>query len=328
MKYKKIEKSYFKVILDRLFRLKPASQRYNRVFDDILNKYLIKQNSDLLNLSHINTSEKIKLVSEIFNFSAGETSFDNSKIYNYIKKEEQRLFKDNEQSKLYLEAKLDYIGALELIKDEKDLKLNIKQMLYIKNSGDEPKTLRKKYSLLYPVEKILLCEGATEEILLEEFCKICGYDFKKEGVYVIGAGGKNQVARKYYEMTEEFKIPVFVLLDSDAKATKELIEPRLRKKDKIYIIKSGEFEDIIPKELIINALNSRYKNSYNCCKEDFHKGEKTTKELHEIFKQNGFGEYKKAEFAKTLREFILNNPPKSQELSEEIEIITNEIKTL
>ncbi len=328
MKYKKIEKKYFKVILDRLFRVKPADERYKRVFDDILNKYLIKENCDFSDPLHMSVEEKIKLAVEIFNSSIDKSGGDNTKIYNYITRQEQRLFKKSELSNVYLGAKLDYAGALELIKNEEDLKPNLKQMLYIKDFSEPPKTLRRKYSLLYPVEKILLCEGATEEILLGEFCGICGYDFKKEGVYVIGAGGKNQVARRYYEMIEEFKIPIFVLMDEDANATKELIEPKLRDKDKIYIIKSGEFEDIIPKELITKALNARYESSYTCREEDFHEGEKRTKELHEIFKQSGFGEYKKAEFAKTLKEFMQNNPPKAQELGSEIRIITDEIKTL
>lgn len=49
---------------------------------------------------------------------------------------------------------------------------------------------RFKNSLRFPVEKVVIAEGATEETLLPEFAKRCGYDFDKEGIYVLSAGGK------------------------------------------------------------------------------------------------------------------------------------------
>lgn len=329
MKFKNIPESYIKVILDRLFRLKPAYERYERVFSDIINKFLIRENAQEVNISRIDIDEKISLAVQIFNQSVQKihTGFDNF-LNNYIMQEEERLFYPNPLSKKYLRAGLNLEAAFEIIKDEPDLKINLKQVLKLLTKKTDPLRLRYEESLLYPVEKILLCEGATEEILLENLCAICGYDFKKEGVYVLGAGGKNQVARKYYSMIEEFKIPVFVLLDNDAGATKELILPKLRAHDRIYVIKSGEFEDILPKKLIINALNHRYNSCYACLEEDFHKNCKTAKELYEIFKQKGFGDFKKADFAKTIKDYIKTFPPQEEELTEEIKLITQRIKTL
>ena len=327
MKFKKIPQPYFKVILDRLFRIKPACERYERVFNDILNKFSIKENNEINRHTVLNIQEKINIVEKIFNTGIANSEQD---IYlmEYIKNEENRLFYKNRLSEIYLNAKLNYTSALELIKNEDDLKENIKQIIKLLATKEEPKKLRKKYSLTYPIEKIILCEGATEEILLEELCKICGYDFKKEGVYVLGAGGKNQVARKYFEMLNEIKIPIFILLDNDAKPTREMILPKLRKKDKIYIIANGEFEDILPKKIIINALNYKYNSCFKCFEEDFHQNSKTTKELYEIFKQKGFGDFKKADFAKTIKNYISEFPPKKDELTEEIKNITNEIKLL
>ena len=265
MKFKNIPESYIKVILDRLFRLKPAYERYERVFSDIINKFLIRENAQEVNISRIDIDEKISLAVQIFNQSVQKihTGFDNF-LNNYIMQEEERLFYPNPLSKKYLRAGLNLEAAFEIIKDEPDLKINLKQIQRLLAKKTDSHKLRYDESLLYPVKKILLCEGATEEILLENLCAICGYDFKKEGVYVLGAGGKNQVARKYYGMIEEFKIPVFVLLDNDAGATKELILPKLRAHDRIYVIRSGEFEDILPKKLITKALNHRYNSCYTC----------------------------------------------------------------
>ena len=327
MKFKKIPPPYIKILLDRLFRLKPAYERYERVFNDILHKFLIIENNEESENYRLNIQNKIKLATEIFNSSVGGLLKDNFLI-NYINNEEQRLFYKNELSEIYLNAKLNYEGALELIKNEKDLKINIKQMIQLSSTKENVVKLRKKYSLLYPVEKIVLCEGATEEILLEKLCEICGYNFKEEGVYVLAAGGKNQVARKYYNMIEEIKIPIFILLDNDAKSTKDLIVTKLRTKDKVYIINSGEFEDILPKKLIIKALNNRYANYLKCFEEDFRQNAKTVKELYDIFKQKGFGDFKKADFAKTIKEYICTHQLSIDNLSEEINSIRKEIRTL
>ncbi len=327
MKFKEIPKSYIKVILDRLFRFKPAHERYERVFNDILNKFLIAENDEISKIHQLDLQEKINLATEIFNSNISPSK-DDKDIKDYIKNEEKRIFHKNELSDIYLEAKLNYKNALDIIKDEPDLKDNLRQIVEFSLLKEDSKKLRKKHSLLFPIEKILLCEGATEEILLEKLCKICGYDFRKEGIYVLGAGGKNQVARKYYNMAEVIKIPIFILLDSDAIQTKELIESKLKPKDKIYIIQNGEFEDILPKKLIINALNCRYNSCLECFEEDFHKNTKTAKELYEIFKQKGFGDFKKADFAKTIKEYIDLHPPKKDELTDEIIKITHMIKTL
>lgn len=327
MKFKNIPPDYITVILDRLFRLKPAYERYERVFSDIINKFLIKESKEEINQTDLNLEEKINLAVQIFNSSLNSKAQDDF-LQNYIKSEEGRLYNKNNISDIYLGANLNYQAALELIKENENLKDNLKFLIKLIGLKQNPKSIRAEYSLRYPIEKILLCEGATEEILLEELCKICGYDFKKEGVYVLGAGGKNQVARKYYSMIEEIKIPIFILLDSDAIQTQELILPKLRTQDRIYIIKCGEFEDILPKNLIINALNCRYESCYKCFEEDFHKDTKTTKELYEIFKQKGFGDYKKADFAKTIKEYILKNPLSKEDLTEEIKIISQKISSL
>ena len=122
----------------------------------------------------------------------------------------------------------------------------------------------------FPIEKVLLCEGITEEILMPKFAKIDGYDFDKNGVHLISAGGKNQVAKLYCELKDELKIPVFILLDADAKETSENIKSVLRQKDRIYLIKHGEFEDILSINLLKRSLNGEYMQTLPAVKSDFH----------------------------------------------------------
>ncbi len=319
MKYKIPDKNYIKISLDRLTRFKPVIERYERVVDDILHKFLISSADD--KISNLALEEKINLSSEIFNSALNKKT--DLSLNEIIKKDEEKIFYLTETEKKYLNSKIDFEAALDLFETD-ELPLNLQRLKLQKNlSSDET---RKKYSTLYPVKKAVLTEGITEETLLIEFAKILGVDFKKEGIFVLGAGGKNQVARKYYKMIEEIKIPVFILLDNDADEICELIKPKLRKIDSLYKIKSGEFEDILPKNLIKNALNFHFSQNLLSNGDDFEESNHTVENLNNCYKNNGWGEFKKADFAKIVREYILSakNPPVSDELIK----ITEEIKTL
>jgi len=175
-------------------------------------------------------------------------------------------------------------------------------------SDESEKFLNNKINFPYApkkIEKVILCEGATEEILLPVLAEKCG--FGTEGIYILGAGGKNQTGQKYLKMIEEIRLPIFVLLDSDAVEIKEAIGAKKRDIDRVYLIEEGEFEDILPKDLIIQALNSHFKDGYKCRAEDFKDDFKMSKNLEEIFKINGFGDFKKAAFALIIKNFITNN---------------------
>ena len=319
MKYKIPDKNYIKISLDRLTRFKPVIERYERVVDDILHKFLISSADD--KISNLTLEEKINLSSEIFNSALNKKT--DLSLNEIIKKEEEKIFYLTETEKKYINSKIDFEAALDLFETD-ELPLNL-QRLKLQKNLDSDET-RKKYSTLYPVKKAVLTEGITEETLLIEFAKILGVDFKKEGIFVLGAGGKNQVARKYYKMIEEIKIPVFILLDNDADEICDLIKPKLRKIDSLYKIKSGEFEDILPKNLIKNALNFHFSQNLLSNGDDFEESNHTVENLNNCYKNNGWGEFKKADFAKIVREYILSakNPPVSDELIK----ITEEIKTL
>ncbi len=318
MKFKIPDTNYIKICLDRLTRFKPVSDRYNRVMDDVLSKCLIQSEIKISNLSAF---EKLEIVTKILN-SAAKFSSDLS-LNNIIKNDEKEIFYLTKEDEFFLNSKIDFFALIGLIEEE-NLPLNLKKLkLQGKMNSFQ---VREKYSTLFPVSKVVLVEGITEEILLIEFAKKLGLDFKKEGIFVLGAGGKNQVARKYYKLIEEIKIPIFILLDSDAKEIYDLITPKLREKDKIHIIKTGEFEDILTGKLIKNALNFHFAQNMLNGENEFEENGHAVVELHDCFKNNGWGEFKKADFAKIIREYLLQakNPP----VSDELKLITDEIKNL
>lgn len=318
MKFKIPEIEYIQICLDRLTRFKPVSERYIRVIDDVLSKYLIQMDEKL---SDIQMSRKIELAQTILNSAAKNLT--DLKLNEIIKNDEEKIFYLTNEDREFLNSKIDFLALINLL-NENTLPLNLKRLKFQNNLTSNE--TREKYATLFPVSKVVLVEGITEEILLIEFAKILGLDFKKEGIFVLGAGGKNQVARKYYKLIEEIKIPIFILLDSDAKEIANLIIPKLRNKDKLHLIKTGEFEDILTGKLIKNALNFHFAQNMLNNENEFEENGHAVVELHDCFKNNGWGEFKKADFAKIIREYLhqAKNPP----VSDELKLITDEIKNL
>lgn len=314
MKFKTPTKDFIKISLDRLTRFKPVSEKYKRVFNDILTKCFISNGQKL---SSMDEFEKAKIAVEIFNSAFNDTSY--FKLNEIIKEDEEKVYYLTEEDKFYLNSEIDFESALDLFTLE-ELPLNLKRLKLQGNSGSIE--TREKFSTLYPISKVVLVEGITEEILLIEFGKILGLDFKKEGIFVMGAGGKNQVARKYLKLIEEIKIPIFVLLDLDADEIAKILTPKLRDIDELYKIKSGEFEDILSKNLIKNALNHHFAQNLLTDENEIEEGHAVL-DISNCYKNNGWGEFKKADFAKIIREYLLSakNPPVSDELKEIIEKI-------
>ena len=172
-----------------------------------------------------------------------------------------------------------------------------------KNKDIEKERSKKGFS--FPLKKIILAEGITEEILLPEFAKNYNYDFTKNGILLISSGGKNQVVKYFYKFADILKLPIFVLLDNDAKQNYEEIKPKLRKQDKIHILKCGEFEDTLSKFLIKRTLNNHFKNFFTVNINDLTTEYPMTKTLDNLLKSHG-KEFKKAEFAHLVKDGIQN----------------------
>ena len=238
----------------------------------------------------------------------------NQRLLNY----ENSVFENNKNVQELLNNKINYKACLSYI-DEK----SPKNLLWLKNleiSSDIRKS-RFDNSLRFPVEKVVIAEGATEETLLPEFAKRCGYDFDKEGIYILSAGGKNQVVKLYYQLVESLKLPIFVLLDKDAKENLEEIQPRLRDIDKIHLLDCGEFEDLLPIKLVERTLDYELKNISMLEKEKLNEDIPRVKFLEEVFKTRGMHEFKKVEFAQMVKKNIKHEEDISPEVVEIIDEI-------
>ncbi len=325
IKFKPLSFDRLTICIDRLTRFKNFEDKYTRVFKDILSESLIAPKFKKNELDSIDYSALTKIVESIINKSldelCSEVSEPNYLINDRLKNYEMSLFISDFEAQKLLDNKINYYKFIPFIDESMPLNL-----LWLKKLGLQEYSAEYSHanSMKFPVTKVVICEGITEEILLPEFAKLLDYNFDKNGVQLISAGGKNQVVKLFYKFAEQLKIPIFVLLDSDAEQNAIEIEPKLRKHDKIYRIESGEFEDILPKSLIEKSLNSSIKNISLSPEEESDYSEGTVHYLEEFYRTRGAHEFKKAEFAHIVKENITG----ITDVSDEFIKIINELKSL
>lgn len=321
-KVKLLNKEQLIISIDRLTRFKNTETKYFRVFSDILTNNLISPKFKKSEIEQMDYEQLKQWAEYIINYSLEDLGLYsdgdyviNQRLYDY----ERSVFNFDENVESLLKNKINYKGFSQLV-DEKSVK-NLRWLKALDESSNI-QSVRYSESLRFPVEKVIIAEGATEEILLPEFGKICGYDFDKEGIYVLSAGGKNQVVKLYYNLVETLKLPIFVLLDKDAKENLEEIKPRLRDCDKIHLLECGEFEDLLPLDLVKRTLEYELNNISILEQEMFNTDEPRVKILEEVFKTRGMHDFKKAEFARMVKENIKTQ----NDISSEILAIIEEIK--
>ena len=312
MKIKPLTKEQLTISVDRLTRFKDPEIKYLRVFKDIITNNLIEPKLKKQELDSMDYEDLKNIAEMIFNSSFSETNEDlliNQRLYDY----ENSLFNLNENTKKLIINKINYKNIIEILPE--NVPNNLKWLKTLTNKIPNEKDFG------YPLKTIILCEGITEEILLPKFSQICGYDFNKYGIHILSAGGKNQVVKYFYNFADKLKIPIFILLDNDAKSNLMEIEPKLREIDKIHLLKSGEFEDLLPNSLIIKTLNYATQNISLAPIENLENCPSKVEFLENFFKHRGLHEFKKAEFAQLVKENIADINDVSQEIIEIIKEI-------
>ncbi len=319
LKIKPLSEQQIIISLDRLTRFKSTEDKYLRVFKEIIATNLISPKYKKKELDLLDYGELTRLAEKIINFSLCRLGFlpqqhlvINQKLLEY----EKSVFNFDKNVEKLLKNKIDYEAALEIFNG--DLPNNLKWLKSLTKDENQVNN-REKFALKFPIEKVVLVEGITEEILLPKFAKLCGCDFDKRGINLISAGGKNQVVRIFYQLADVLKLPIFVLLDNDAESNFEEIKPKLRKGDKVYVLQNGEFEDVLPLNLIKRTLNQMLKNFASVSIDELRKDMPMTKILHEILKEKGL-EFKKAEFAALVDENITE-----KDISPEVQEIVSQL---
>lgn len=321
LKIKPLSKEQIIISIDRLTRFKNPEVKYLRVFKDILTNNLITPKFKKSEFDEMDYTELKNYAQNVINYSLEKLGFDldedytiNQRLFDY----ETKTFTTDKNVHELLKNKINYKACIELI--TKDCPINLKWLKILEKSTDFIKD-RENFALRFPLEKVVISEGITEETLLPEFAKLCGYDFDKNGVYMLSAGGKNQVVKLFYQLAETLNIPIFVLMDKDAEENYNEIKPRLRGFDKVHILECGEFEDLLPLSLVKKTLSYGLKNISMIELEAINQDCGMVKILEEIFRHRGMHEFKKSEFAQMVKENLASDADISPEIAEIIKEI-------
>ncbi|MBO6272280.1 ATP-dependent endonuclease [bacterium] len=315
---KKLTREQIIISIDRLTRFKNTETKYLRVFKDIIIQNLIEPKFKKSELDKMDYEKLKNLAQDVFNYTLGVTN--NLNINKKLLDYEKSVFEISKETANLLDNNINYSECLKYID-----KTSPKNLRWLKELGinSNIKLKRDEFSLQFPIEVVVIAEGITEETLLPEFGKICGFDFDKEGIYVISAGGKNQVVKLYYKLVETLKLPIFVLLDKDGFENSLEISAKLRLKDKIHLLECGEFEDLLPETLIKKTLEYELKNISIPVENSNIINTSRVEFLEEVFKKRGMHEFKKSEFAQMVRHNIHSKDDISPEISEIIAQIKN-----
>ena len=315
VKYKLLSFNELVISLDRLSRFKFPEYSFFRVFSDILSKCLISPKYSKEEIEALDRKYIAQLVEEIWNKSVETTckaSVSNDIPLTVLKLTIEKTFRNiSKDTQILINTDLNISPILEQL-DYDSAVINLKFLIKSNQVLSKKKELtfsditemREKYNLCFPVEKLLIVEGITEEILLPVFADKLGHNFLKEGIYILGAGGKSKSPSLYMKIKDKLSIPIVLLFDSDAKEICTILEKQLLKKDKYILIENGEFEDILSLNLIKRTLNKEYEPASQLTVEDLRLHQRMCYNIEEFYRTRHLGEYKKSKVAKLLAENI------------------------
>ena len=314
--------------MDRLSRFKLPENSFQRVFESVILKHLIEPKYSKKDIQ----SEDIKKIASIFKIiwndsveacCSASSEQSNKYVQNALKFLVKSTFKNtDEKTSILIDTDINIAPILKMI-DYDNAPKNIKFLIQAdkftyKLSYNE---LREFFGLCFPIKKLLIVEGITEEILLPVFAKKMGKDFDRHGIYILGAGGKSKSPSLYLKLRERLKIPIILLFDADAKEICENLSRYMLEKDKCIRISKGEFEDIIPLTLIKRTLNNEYNPATPVCIDDLRHFEKMCDNLEFFYRNRNLGEYKKSR----LSQIIAKNIKYKTDISSDINGIISDI---
>lgn len=170
-----------------------------------------------------------------------------------------------------------------------------------------------------PVREVVIVEGETEKRLLPLYAQSAGMDFEQMGVYLLPAGGKNQVVNLYTRLSAVLAVPVFVLLDTDAVQAAEHIRQRLRAGDAVYHLREGEFEDMYDLDVVVKTINRHHQPHPALTQKALtdmmreHRFAGRVELLTTLWTSHNWGRFDKTDFALKMAEFVEQSarPPES-----------------
>ena len=163
LRIKPLTKEQIIISVDRLTRFKHPEAKYTRVFKDIIINNLISPKFKKSDLDKTDYKILKDYAEEIINYSLEVMGFEKFADYSVNKalmEYEKDIFKISDDILELLDNKINYQACLKLI--DNDAPKNL-QWLKTLVDGKDVKQLREEKSLRFPVEKVVIAEGITEE---------------------------------------------------------------------------------------------------------------------------------------------------------------------
>ena len=297
------------ISIDRLTRFKHPDIAYPRVFRDIIHKTFLSSRLSDKAIDELPPEEIKKYVKKVWHSSLKQfvnpSEYDDlshrilTKIPEFCFKITSPYTKELMKTPLYCAELLFTIDEL-----PKNLRIIKYTLLNVKDgasySDDLIFKVRREKKLLFPLQKLVIVEGITEDILLPAFADYIGKSLSERGIFIFSAGGKTKIPSLYAQFKDELKIPIVVVFDNDANDLSDNLRPYLRSSDKIIVNSKGEFEDLLSLSLIRRTLNNTYYNSEKSTFSELRSDDSMCKNLEEYYRSRNLGEFKKAQFSKLL----------------------------
>ncbi len=317
--------------LDRLSRFKLPEDSFSRVFNSVILKNLIYPKYSQKEIENFNSEEISVLFQKIWNESVynifGKTKDSGCAQMALISVIKSTFKNIDANTETLLNTHLNIFPVLKKVNYEK-APINLKFLIKVNESFNNCSfslndliNIRMNFGLKYPIRKLIIAEGITEEILLPVFASKLGCNFDKEGIYIIGSGGKSKSPSLYLKLKDKLNIPIVLLFDSDAKEICQFLQKQMLRKDKILIIENGEFEDILSINLLKRSLNGEYMQTLPAVKSDFHIYNSMCENIEYYYKSRHLGEFKKAKLSK----IIAGNVKYKTDITDDIKLLIKRI---
>lgn len=323
IKYKYLTLDELIINIDRLSRFKLPEESYFRVFSSVLLKCLISPKYSKSEIENLDAKIISEITMEIWNNSVENLFGKSESEFNILKAIAKSEFKNfDEKTKILLNTNLKIKYVLKKINYETaplNLKFLIKTSML--SSFENVISFSRKNKLMFPVNKLIIAEGITEEILLPVFAEKLNKSFYSNGIYILGAGGKSKSPALYMKLKDKVKIPIILLFDSDAKEICSVLKKQLAPKDKIIIIDKGEFEDVISPNLLKRSLNKEYEPIDPILIDELRVHKKMCENIEDFYRTRHLGEFKKSKLSK----IIASNVKYDSDITDEIKNIISQI---
>lgn len=192
----------------------------------------------------------------------------------------------------------------------KELSVPYSFKIYEKIKNDIIKEISKKINniteelnLVEEPNVLIMVEGESEEVAIPVMALKLGHHLRNDKIKVFNSGSKEKILEDFQKLKRNNpKLPIIVILDSDAKKESDdlnRISKSKRNLYKIYLIQKGTFEDLFDIDITIKILNDIFEGK-EIIRNDWDTKKSFLQNVNKLLWEKKKGKFDKVEFAKRI----------------------------